>query len=331
MKRKQILKRLPLILLSMTFLLSCLIGCGEAPTNSPAAIIDEGSIEVKLSVETSSDNSFEPDSIGIFVDGLLLGDFPNPTVFREIRSGSHLVKCYFEYENLKLMSENDTNRVFYDSTSFSHFNIQVGSLVVTCLLNDANGDTISPDSVGVILDDDSLHTRKNPVNIAMLGVGDHTISTYTSLDSIFYISTTQNVSIEFDSISTLKLPIEVSSEVVITGFWDGGNRELPEFGLIFDDIDHGVVASPRIITGISAGNHSAMIWTKIDTFKLQGWMPEFEVEFGASTRIVIEATHVCPTVGFHAPDYTATDIDQMQHQLSDNWGKVIYLYFFRST
>ncbi|MBT7788246.1 MAG: hypothetical protein HN757_05140 [Calditrichaeota bacterium] len=326
MKYKFLIYILPLLLL---------MSCGDSPTDPPDTILSTGSIEISSSVETNATDGVEAGlglvvpSQGIILDGEDLGFKPNPIVLNDIMSGPHRIETYFSLAERIVDGPSQTVEVTYKNTMSVQIVVNVGVISIRNFINIDGGEQVEPESIGVILDGDSLGFLTNPVTLHMIPEGSHDIATYVNYAGRDYVGPPRGVNVSLGETSAMNIEMVAGGVIIATARYNG--QVVSELGLKLDGEISEISGSPKVITNVSSDDHVLVAWAMDDTTRLEGWDTEIEVATGETLYVQIDLQVVSPWVGMHAPDIYCSDIDGNSHSLSENWGKVIYVYYFSYT
>ena len=204
-----------------------------------------------------------------------------------------------------------------------------GTIVVTGYVQPAPDSTFYTDSIGVILDGDSLGFYVNPCTIDNIPVGFHVIKVYFFLSGEMVSGCARSVEVIFAETTDIRIRMAAGGVVVINADYEGQTRD--SLGVGLDGADLGIDIAPRIIPNISEGLHKLVAYSTDDTTNLEAWQGDVEVVRAETTRVELTLQAVAPFVGSHAPNIDCIDIDGNSYSLFDHWGEVIYLYFFEHT
>ncbi len=323
----------------LLFILSVLllISCGESPTDPPDTILSTGSIEIKGIIILSEplENNVDPQAgicplgADIILDNEDLGFQTFPFVITDIQSGSHRVDTYFTLADRMTYGPTQTVEVTYKNTTLVDIVVKVGSISVRNFISLPDGEQVEPESVGIILDGDSLGFFENPTTLEMITEGSHEISTYAIYNYRDYVGPSRDVSVDLGQISAMNIEMVAGGVIIATAIYEG--QIVPELGLKLDGETTEISGSPKVITNVSSEDHVLVAFAMDDTTRLEGWDTDIYVATGETLYVQIELQVVHPWVGYHAPDIYCNDIDGNSHSLAENWGKVIYIYYFSYT
>jgi hypothetical protein len=320
MKYRFLIYILPLLLL---------MSCGDSPTDPPDTILSTGSLEINSIVKVSEMNSFIADQAGVILDGEDLGFQSNPVTLNDIMSGSHRVETYFRLEDRVLDGPSQTVEVTYQNTTQVDIVVNVGILSVRSFINVPDVGSVEPDSMGIILDGDSLGYFANPVLLEMIPEGNHQLATFISYDDRDYVGPAREISVDLGQISSTNIEMVAGGVIFVTARYDG--QVLPELGIKLDGESTEITGSPKVITNVSSDAHRLVAFALDDTTRLEGWNTDIHVATGETLYVQIDLQIVSPWVGFHSPDIYCNDIDGNTYSLAEHWGKVIYVYYFSYT
>lgn len=322
MKYKLLIYILPLMLL---------ISCGDSPTDPPDTILSTGSIEIKSTLRA---NAADEVGIGLFVTGVILdgedlGFKTHPIVLNDIMSGPHRIDTYFNLAGRVLDGPSQTVDVTYKNVTDVHIVVNVGSISVRSFINISGGEQFELDSIGVILDGDSLGYHANPILLEMIPEGSHEISTFINYDGRDYVGPVRDISVELGQITTADIEMVAGGVIFVAARYDG--QIVRQIGIKLDGETSEIASSPRVLTNVSSDKHILVAYAMNDTTRLEGWKTDVYVATGETLYVQINLQIVSPWEGFHAPDIYCKDIDGNTHSLAEEWGKVIYLYYFSYT
>ncbi|NQT33940.1 hypothetical protein HQ587_02025 [bacterium] len=204
-----------------------------------------------------------------------------------------------------------------------------GSIVVTGYVQPAPDSTVYTDSIGVILDGDSLGFHVNPCTIDNIPVGFHDIKVYFFLSGEIVSGRARSIEVLFAGTADVRIRMAAGGVVVVSADYDGQTQD--SLGVRLDGTDLGIDIAPRVIPNISEGLHKLVAYSTDDTTNLEAWQGDVEVVRAETTKIDLTLQMVAPFVGSHAPNIDCIDIDGNSYSLFDHWGEVIYLYFFEHT
>ncbi len=204
-----------------------------------------------------------------------------------------------------------------------------GTIVVTGYVQPAPDSTVYTDSIGVILDVDSLGFHVNPCTIDNIPVGFHDIKVYFFLSGEMVSGSARSVEVRFAGTSDIRIRMAAGGVVVVSADYEDQTRD--SLGVRLDGADLGIDIAPRVIPDISEGLHKLVAYSTDDTTNLEAWQGDVEVVRAETTSVNLTLQAVAPFVGSHAPNIDCIDIDGVSYSLFDHWGEVIYLYFFEHT
>ena len=194
---------------------------------------------------------------------------------------------------------------------------------------DSGGAPIYPDSLGALLDDDSLGVLPNPALISEVPVGLHRIKTFASLLNQTYFSPVQTVFVEVDLTTTVNAQLTRTGVLIISATVDG--IPVDSMGVKLDGDTIGMGVNPYSAERVTQGTHKLVVFASRNGGDWEGWLKEVQVTAAETTYVDVPMVAVGPDSGAHAPDLNCLDLDGGENSLSDHWGKVIYLYFFEHT
>ncbi|MDP8238685.1 MAG: hypothetical protein P9X24_06325 [Candidatus Hatepunaea meridiana] len=314
---------------AFALLVVALTGCGDAPSELPIPVENAGLIIISGSIQAAPDETITPDSIGIILAGEDLGYNSNPFTINDVLTGFYPILVYFSLESKTIHGSVVYTTVRFNEVSEVNVELKTGTIVVLSEIEITSDNSVTPETIGIILDGDSLGVRLNPDTLTYIPEGVHQISTYGLYDGKNYLGPERDVDVLFNQITDVNYSMFAGGILVINAGYDG--QPLTEFGLKLDGNDLGVDVSPRILPNVDEGLHKLVVWTTVDEIDYEGWQCNIEVTLAETTRVDFEMQVVAPDSGFHAPDIDCIDIDGNSHSLSDHWGEVVYLYFFEYT
>ncbi len=306
-----------------------IIGCGDQPPDLPSPVPNTGIISIYSEISFSEDSTFEPEMMKVFIDGDDYGYVTNPCTIEDVPAGVHQTRVWIEYEDRIVKSDLTDVEAAFGETSAASISIRVGSIAIAGEIEMAPDSIVAPDSIGVIIDGDSLGYFNNPDTIGVIPEGEHSLSTFTTYDGKEYLGQAKTVQVAFNNISDARFALTAGGVILLSINWEQASVEEFSVDLDFTRMDTG--PNPRTITNVEAGVHDLKVSAVKDTFDLEGWAKNIEVALAETSYVEIDVVHVCPCEGFHAPDIVAEDLDGNLRRLSDHWGEVIYLYFFEHT
>lgn len=316
-----------LTVLVLTLLL--VSGCGDPPPDMPSPPENVGDVVISCSVKLSPDSIFYPNEIRVIIDGMASPGFVigNPGTIRDVAVSFHWFDISFRVNDLVTAHHGFGAEVFFNQVTSFPLEFEAGTIELTGRI-DPDSPAI-PDSIGVLLDDDSLEYHGNPLTIPGILTGSHTIITYCVLDSAEYIGTAEDIAVTFDSVTDVNILLSTGGVVVVRATSSGA--DVDSFKVVLGGRDFGRTQGPRTFSNITPGLFRLEVWAEDDTTETLGWTPEIEVVASETTRVTLEMKPVSPFAGYYAPEIVVTDIDGNNYSLMDHWGAVIYLYFFEHT
>ena len=303
-------------------------GCGEQPTDPPSNVPNTGSMSISASLQYTPDSTYVPAGISVVFSGASLGLKSNPYIINDLQVAPYTVQIYFPFRDQTIEPEPKLFEVVFNRTTAAEFNIRTGTVVVLSRIDAAPDSVITPDSVSVIFDDETLGLQPNPLTLSYIPEGGHTIATFGTFDSRDYIGPERTVEVVFNQITDVHVPLVAGGVVMVSALYEGS--ALDSLGVKLDGVDYGLDATPRAITNVPAGLHRLAVYSVDDTTNLEDWRENVEVALAETIAVELELIAVAPFVGSHAPNIDCIDIDGNEHSLMEHWGEVIYFYFFES-
>ena len=209
--------------------------------------------------------------------------------------------------------------------------VWTGDMEITGEL-DTGVEIIRPDSIGLIISDDTLGFRSNPCTIDSLMEGNYTVSCFFLLDFITYTSPMRLVRVTYGQVAEVELRLtraDLRGCICVSAVSD--NQTFDSVTVKLDGVDLGWGDNPRLISDVTEGLHRLFVASIIGDDDWETSLRDVAVTANDTTSETADLIKIAPTVGEHAPDLECVDIDDSTHYLSDHWGEVIYLYFFEHT
>jgi hypothetical protein len=197
----------------------------------------------------------------------------------------------------------------------------------------AGTDTLSPDSMEVFLDGNSLGWKPHTCDIHDITVGRHALYTSSNHNFVTYRSSVSSVLVEYGFETYYRsqmTPANLKGAILIDANISGG-ASVDSIDVVLDGVALGNGPNPRLLTDVLEGIHKATISSLHDTARFEGWIRDLQVTAEDTSTASVDLALVAPWVGMHAPDAFGKDLDDHDLALSDHWGKVVYLYFFEHT
>jgi hypothetical protein len=304
-------------------------GCGDSPPDLPSPVRNTGSLSISASLQYALDSVYVPAEIGVVFSGASLGLSPNPCVITDLQVAPYTVQVYFPFRDRTIEPEPKLFEVVFNQTTTAEFNIRTGTVVILSRIDVAPDSIVTPDSVGVIFDDETLGLQPNPLTLSYIPEGRHSVATFGTFDGRDYIGPERAVEVVFNQISEVQVPLVAGGVVMVSALYEGS--ALDSLGVKLDGVDYGLDIAPRAITNVPAGFHRLVAYGVDDTTNLEDWREDVEVALAETTEVELELIAVAPFVGMHAPNIDCIDIDGNEYSLMEHWGEVIYFYFFEST
>ncbi len=205
----------------------------------------------------------------------------------------------------------------------------VGTIVIAGYIQPAPDSTVYPDSIGIVLDEDSLDFHDNPYTIDNIQVGFYYVRIYFFQPDEIVSGRARSVEVRFADTTDIQIRMAAGGVVVVSADYEEQTRD--SLGVRLDGIDLGIDTTPRVIPNISDGTHKLVAYCTDDTTSLEAWAGDVEVVPAETTSVDLTLQAVAPLVGSHAPNIDCIDIDGNSYSLFDHWGEVTYLYFFEHT
>lgn len=318
---------LPLLLISLVFF----GGCGDAPPDLPAPVMNVGSVRIGSSLMTSSTETVEPDSMMVIINDENQGNFANPCQIDGLYTGAYRIATQFDVEGVAFTTPASNVRVEFDEVAELTFDLRVGSIIIASPVELVPGSPVYPDSIGIILDGETLEGyHSNPDTLELILEGDHIISTFAEYEGEEFLGMDQTVNVSLGQVSPLEIPMSSGGVLVISGVYN--SEDLLNFGVILDGEDLDLGDAPRIITNVSAGTHRLTAYSTDDTSRVEGWASEIAVALAETTTVDVTLQVVAPFEGVHAPSFVAEDIYGNEYCLADHFEQdIVFMYFFSNT
>jgi len=207
--------------------------------------------------------------------------------------------------------------------------VWMGSLAVKVTLIDNQNQRITPDSVWVVLNGDTLGLFPNPDTLTGIPEGTHTLRAYREYAGLTYQSVAHIFFVTWNTVTTVTVELTRSGVLIVSAV---AGSVLPDSLLMKLDGDTlGWGANPYIASAVPMGEHKVVVSSVNSEQDWEGWKKGISVTAAETTRVNLAMDPVAPDSGWHAPDIAAMDLDGVNWSLSDHWGKVIFLYFFEHT
>ncbi len=151
----------------------------------------------------------------------------------------------------------------------------VGTIVIAGYIQPDPDSTIYTDSIGIVLDDDSLGFHVNPYIIDDIQVGLYNIRIYYLLSGETLSGRARSVEVLFDDTTDIQIRMAAGGVVVVSADYEDQTRD--SLGVRLDGIDMGIDTAPRTIPNISDGMHKLVAYWTDDTTSLESRADDVEV------------------------------------------------------
>ncbi len=191
----------------------------------------------------------------------------------------------------------------------------VGRIVISGSLQYHPDSTFYPDSIGVVLDDDSLGFHDNPYAIDDIQVGVHAVRVYLDFAGRIISGTERDVEVIFNETTDVGFNIMTGGmEVLSVLELSADSTMIPDSaGVILDGDSLGFQANPAILTYIPKGTHTVSTYVVFDGRDYLGPARGITVNFAEVTDVRIPM--VAGGVIAVNADYDGSGLDSLGIQL----------------
>ena len=190
---------------------------------------------------------------------------------------------------------------------------------------------IEIDSLGVIIDGVDLGYEDNPYQAELSERNTHSVETYYETDSLTYIFPARNVTVEHDKVREIRAQMTRSDRGWLLLDATAAGQAVDSVIIRLDGIERGTHSVPVAFAG-EVGSHKLVLFASTDEDLWEQWLSNVKIVSGDTTDIpTIILEQVGVEVGEHAPEIDSYDLENQYRYLSDHWGDVILLYFFKHT
>ncbi len=305
-------------------------GCGDEPPEMPAPAPNIGSLEVSSSILLEPGLYFRPDSMTVLLNGEVQGIRSNPTLFEGLYAGPVRVRTLLKFRGEDFPSPVNRFEVLFGRTVKAAVDTKVGAVVVTSPVEFIPGRPEYPDSLGIVLDGDTLagyHT--NPDTLSLVVEGSHTIATFAVYQGQEFQGDPAPVTVAWGGMSNVTIELNSGGVMLVNAAYN--SSPVAEFSLRLDGMDFGSAPGPRTIANVPAGTHRLTVYAFVDTCRIEGWASGLAVVRSETTYVDVDLQLVSPFEGFHAPSFDGEDVDGNKYCLAEHFGQVVFMYFFEST
>jgi len=307
-----------------------LSGCGDEPPLLPEVVANVGAVTLTGSIQSAADSTFSPDSIEVTIDSRSWGRHSNPCTLGGILAGEHLISARFTFRGRGYATPAQSAAIGFQDTLMVELRIRTGAIAVSGFLVARESRVEEdPDSIGVILDGDSLGVFVNPGVVPLVPEGLHRLVIFARDGELSYVSFEQTVGVVFGEMAASRAGMMAGGVLLVEALSEGALVD--SFSLALDGTDYGYDAGPRTVPNVPAGAHRIALSAPGDTVELGGWERGIMLQAAETTAVTVAMAIVSPDSGFLAPDIACEDLEGRWWSLAEHRGEVMYLYFFEHT